>query len=141
QPSMLKLLPKKRSTRILVLSCSAAGLIAASIFGYRLVLKPLYRVCREKRANSIAREHLEKGDYTAAITAARKAIQYNPANANAWKLAVDIATKQESPHLFVYQQGLANAAPTLENRLEFIRVAIKYRAYQQAQDVINKIGT
>jgi Uncharacterized enzyme of heme biosynthesis len=138
---MLKLLPKKRSTRILVLSCSAAGLIAASIVGYRLVLKPGYREWREKRANSIAREHLEKGDYTAAITAARKAIQYNPANANAWKLAVDIATKQESPHLFVYQQGLANAAPTLENRLEFIRVAIKYRAYQQAQDVINKIGT
>ncbi len=138
---MLKFLPRKRSTRIIVLAWTAVGLIAAGVVGYHYVLKPGYREWREKRANSIAREHLEKGDYASAITAARKAIQYNPANANAWKLAVEIAEKQESPHVFVYQQGLANASPTLENRLEFIRVAIKHRAFTQAQDTINKIGS
>ena len=137
---MLKFLPKKRSTRVIVLLWSAAFLVAIAIAGYYYFAKPAYKTWREKRANSIAREHLSQGDYPAALAAARKALQYNRANVDAWKLAVEITEKQESPQVFVYQQGLAGVEPTLENKLKFIRVAVKYGAYPQALEAINKMG-
>jgi hypothetical protein len=137
---MLKFLPKKRSTRVIVLIWAAVGLAVIAGVGYKYVAKPGYKNWREKRANSIAREHLKNGDYPAALAAARKALQYNQSNVDAWRLAVEITEKQDSPQTFVYQQGLAGVEPTLENKLKFIRVAVKYRAYPQALDAINKMG-
>jgi cellulose synthase operon protein C len=137
---MIKFLPKKRSTRIIVLIWTIVGLAVIAVFGYHYVAKPGYKNWREKRANSIARDHLSKGDYPAALAAARKALQYNQSNVDAWKLAVEITEKQDSPQVFVYQQGLAGVEPTLENKLKFIRTAVKYRAYPQALEAINKMG-
>jgi hypothetical protein len=137
---MFKLLPKKRSTRLIVLIWTAVALVALAIVGYHYVAKPSYKNWREKRANSIARQHLKAGDYPAALVAVRKAIQYNPSNVDAWKLAVEITEKQDSPQSFAFLQGLASVQPTLENRLRFIHTAIKYHGYAQAMDVINKVG-
>jgi hypothetical protein len=138
---MLKLLPKKRSTRIIVFIWAAVLLLVVAGVSYKYFAKPAYKNWREKRANNIAREHLAAGDYPAALAAARKAIQYNQANVDAWRLAVEITEKQDSPQSFVYQQGLAGVEPTLQNKLKFIRTAIKYNAYPQAIEAINKMGS
>ncbi|ATC63275.1 hypothetical protein CMV30_04510 [Nibricoccus aquaticus] len=137
---MLKLLPKKRSTRVIVFIWAAVLMVVIAGVSYKYFAKPAYKNWREKRANNIAREHLAAGDYPAALAAARKAIQYNQSNVDAWRLAVEITEKQDSSQVFVYQQGLAGVEPTLENKLKFIRVAVKYNAYPQALDAINKVG-
>ncbi|MGC4071998.1 MAG: hypothetical protein QM760_05685 [Nibricoccus sp.] len=137
---MLKFLPKKRSTRAVIYLCAAVFLLGLSIVCYVYFGKPAYKNWREKRANNIAREHLSQGDYPAALAAVRKAIQYNTSNVDAWKLAVEITEKQNSPQVFVYQQGLAGVQPTLENKLKFIRIAVKFGAYPQALEAINKMG-
>ncbi len=137
---MLKFLPKKRSTRVIVLLWSAVLMVAVGIAGYYYFAKPAYKSWREKRANNIAREHLAAGDYPAALAAARKAIQYNQSNVDAWRLAVEITEKQDSSQAYVYQEGLARVEPTLENKLKFIRTAVKYGAYPQALAAVNKVG-
>jgi hypothetical protein len=138
---MFKFLPKKRSTRVILFIWSAVLLVAIGIAGYYYFAKPAYKTWREKRANNIAREHLATGDYPAALAAARKAIQYNQSNVDAWRLAVEITEKQESSQAYVYQEGLARVEPTLDNKLKFIRTAVKYGAYPQALAAVNKVGS
>lgn len=137
---MLKFLPKKRSTRVIILIWAAVLMGALGVVSYHYFAKPAYKNWREKRANNIAREHFVNGDYPSALAAVRKAIQYNQSNVDAWRLAVEITEKQNSPQAYVYQQGLASVEPTLANKLKFIRTAVKYNAYPQAMEAINKIG-
>ncbi|PTY05459.1 hypothetical protein DB347_13845 [Opitutaceae bacterium EW11] len=100
----------------------------------------MFKSWRERRANNVAREYFQKGDYPNAILAVRKTLQYNQMNVEAWRLAVEISEKQGTSDVIFYQQHLANVQPTFENRLKFIQLAVKYRAFREAEAVIDKVG-
>jgi len=137
---MLKFLPKRRINRLIFIACALVVLAGVGLAGAKWIAWPYFKTWRENRANSVAREFFKQDDYPNALVAVRKTLQYNQANVEAWKLAVEITEKQQSPQTFVYQQGLTNVQPTLENKLKLVRVAVKHRAYPQALDAINKVG-
>jgi cellulose synthase operon protein C len=137
---MPTLLPKKRSTRITVIVVALAVLLGGGYAGAKWIAWPYFKAWRENRANNVARELFEKGDYTNALVAARKTLEYNQMNVEAWKLAVEITEKQNSPEAVFWQMRLANVQPTLENKLKQIRLAVKHNAYAQAFDAVSKMG-
>jgi cellulose synthase operon protein C len=133
-------LPKNRNSRLAVIAAAVVLIVAIGVAGALLVAKPMYKSWREKRANNVAREFLQKGDYPNAMLAVRKTLGYNQNNIDAWKLAVEISEKQGTPDVIFYQQHLSNAEPTFANRLKHIQLAVKFHAYKEAEATIEKVG-
>lgn len=136
----MKILPRNRRARVFAI---VGALIVFLGVGYLLawhVARPFYKSWREKRANEVAREYLQKGDYPNAILAVRKTLQYNKTNIEAWKLAVEITEKQGVQDVVFYQLQLANVQPTFENRLKALQVAVKYNDFRDADSIISKVG-
>lgn len=136
----MKILPRNRSLRITVIVVAVVAFLGVGAVGARHILIPYLKSWREKRANDVARDYLQKGDYPNAILAVRKTLSYNQNNIDAWKLAVEITEKQNVPDVVFYQQHLAGLNPTFENRLKAIQVAVKYHAYREAETLIGQIG-
>lgn len=137
---MKKILPRQRTLRILTLIGALILFLGIGYAGARHIAWPWYKAWREDRANNIARDYFAKGDYPNALVAVRKTLGYNPYNTEAWKLAVEITEKQNSPQVIYYQQRLATVQPTLENKLKHLRLAVKYHAYTNALETIEKSG-
>lgn len=136
----MKLLPRNPSLRIAVILGALVLFLGIGYVGAKFVAWPYFKSWREKRANNVARDFLEKGDYPNAIMAVRKTLGYNQNNIDAWKLAVAITEKQNIPDVVFYQQHLANVQPTFENRLKAIQLAVKYSAFKDAENIMAKIG-
>lgn len=136
----MKILPRNRSARVAVIIGALVAIVVIGLVGAWYVARPAYKSWREKRANEVARDFLQKGDYPNAILAVRKTLGYNQMNVDAWKLAVEITEKQNVPDIVFYQQHLADLQPTFENRLKAIQVAVKFRDYRDALTMIGKIG-
>lgn len=136
----MKILPRNRSLRIFVILVALVLFLGIGYVGARHVVWPYFKSWREKRANDVARDYLQKSDFPNAILAVRKTLSYNQNNVDAWRLAVEITEKQNVPDVVFYQQHLAGLDPTFENRLKAIQVAVKYHAYREAETMIAKIG-
>lgn len=137
---MPKLLPRNRNLRLVVILGALVVVLAIGYAGAMWIAKPMFKSWRERRANEVAREYFQKADYPNAILAVRKTLQYNQMNIEAWRLAVEITEKQGTSDVIFYQQHLANVQPTFENRLKFIQLAVKFRAYREAEAMIGKVG-
>ena len=137
---MPKLLPRNRSARIIVILVAITVVLVGGLALAWKVGRPAFKNFRERRANAVAREALQRGDYTTALLAVRKTLSYNQMNVDAWRLGVEITEKQNSSDIVLYQQRLANAQPTFENRLKFVQLALKYHAYNEADAMIKKVG-
>src|SRR5947208_1792538 len=137
---MINLLPKNRKLRVpFILAVLVIVLVGGAAMA-KWVVRPRFLVWREKRSNEVARDLFTKGDLNGAILAVRKGVTYNPRNADAWRLGVEIAEKQNSQEVVFYQQHLAEAQPTLENKIKFIRLAVKYNAYTLASEAVARVG-
>jgi cellulose synthase operon protein C len=137
---MPKFLPKNRRLRIVVILVAIAAFFGVGAAGAWWIARPLYKNWREERANQVARDFFQKGDYPNALLAVRKTLGYNQLNVDAWRLAVEITEKQGTPEVIFYQQHLANVQPTFENRLKHLQLAVKFHAYKEAEATISKIG-
>jgi hypothetical protein len=137
---MPSFLPKNRRVRVAVILGALVVLLGIGYAGAKWIAWPMFKTYREKRANDVAREAFERGDMPNALLAVRKTLGYNQLNSEAWRLAVEITEKQGTPDVVYYQQQLANVQPTLENRLKFLTLAIKFNAYREADAMITKIG-
>jgi len=118
---MPKLLPRNPSARLAVIVVLIVVVIGGGALLAWRVGRPAFKNFRERRANAVAREALQKGDYTNALLAVRKTLSYNQMNVDAWRLGVEITEKQNSQDVVLYQQRLANAQPTFENRLKLLQ--------------------
>jgi Tfp pilus assembly protein PilF len=137
---MPKLLPRSPTARLAIIVAAVVVFFGGGYLGARYVAWPVFKNYREKRANQVARDAYQKADYGNALLAVRKTLSYNQNNADAWRLAVEITEKQNSSDVVYYQKNLANVQPTFENQLKLLRVAVKYHALREADQVIDKIG-
>src|SRR4051794_30622061 len=101
---MPKLLPKNRRLRLPVILVAILLFLGVGYAGARWVGVPYFKAWREKRANQVARDYFQRGDYPNALLAVRKSLGYNQQNSESWRLAVEITEKQNSPEIVVYQR-------------------------------------
>ena len=75
---MAKLLPQKTSHRIIVITVAAILFLGGGAAGARWIAWPYFKAWREARANSVARDYYEKGDYANALTFFEEALRLDP---------------------------------------------------------------
>jgi len=118
--------PASRTKRWLLGGLLAAVLLGAGFTGARHYAWPAVKAWRVQRMNRDARAFLAAGDLSNALLAARRSLQSSTHNAEAWHIAAAAAKGRESTDAVSYQDGLCREEPTLENRLELIRLALHF---------------
>jgi tetratricopeptide (TPR) repeat protein len=102
------------------------ALITAVYFSGRYYFWPEFKAWRIERMNSEASAYLAAGDYANAVLMARKSLQSSSRNATAWRIAAAAADARQQPEALWYQDNLCREQPTVENHLEFIRMAVQF---------------
>lgn len=110
--------------RAIAITIAVVGALALGVW----VGRPLYRQAKERRAITQARAFLERGDWTNALLCARQALAVNPTNLAACELMAGFAEWRRSPYALLWRKRLADAAPTLTNRLALAACALRFEA-------------
>jgi len=108
-----------------------AGLLAVPLLGGGYYLArhqawPAVKAWRTGRMNRDARAFLTAGDPANALLTARKSLQSSTRNPEAWRIAVAASLARSRPEAVWYQDSLAREDPTRENRLELMRLALRF---------------
>lgn len=131
----------KSTQKIVLLSLAIALPVLGG--GYLLakkVLWPHYKEYRAARFERSAREFLDQGDYDNAMLFVRKNLAANQQSIPNWRLAAEIAEKRQSPQALYFRRRLALLEPTLENRLQLIRLALDLNATAEAAEAVAGAG-
>ena len=104
--------------------------------------RPAYRQMKEHRAMTLAREFLQKGDFTNALLSVRRALQANAGNVEACAMMADFAEQGRSPYAVVWRRRVAELAPTLTNRLVLAACALRFEAppFPLAEKTLKEVG-
>jgi Flp pilus assembly protein TadD len=104
----------------------AAAVLGAGYYGLRHYAWPAVKAWRIARMNREAGAFLASGDLANALLTARKSLQSTTQNAAAWRIAAAAAAARHQPDAVSYQDSLCREEPTKENRLELIRLALRF---------------
>lgn len=96
------------------------AMVSAWLYG-----RPIYHRLREQHFLSNAQDCQAKGDLRQAAISARQAIRENQKNVAAWRILADIAAKAGLPTELEWRQRIVSIDPSLENRLDLIKCAIR----------------
>lgn len=125
-----------RILRIIVISAVAlAALIALGIFANRL-----YQKWQPERLAKQARLAIERGDYPSAAVLTQRALNLNSDNAEACRVAAELADKARSPEAIGWWERVTNLSPnSTSDALALARTAIRVGALAKAQQVLEKL--
>ncbi|MBC8041326.1 MAG: hypothetical protein H7Y06_12345 [Opitutaceae bacterium] len=101
----------------------SGGLYAARTFAW-----PAFKAARVDGMNRDAAAFLAADDSANALLTARKSLKSTNQNPEAWRIAAAAATARNQPDAVWYQDNLCRESPTLENRLELLRLALRFEA-------------
>jgi tetratricopeptide (TPR) repeat protein len=90
--------------------------------------RPIYLKYKEHKFVSMAHFFKDKGDDAKAVICARKAVFYNPTNAEACGVLAELADRTQSPQALIWQSRLIELSPTSDNRLKLVNYALRYEA-------------
>lgn len=127
----MKMLTTKTKIRWAI-AVAAAVLLGLGYAGARHWAWPALKAHRIARMNGQAAAFLAAGDLPNAMLMARRSLQSSMANAPAWRLAAQTATARDSAESVGYQDYLSQLEPTRENRLELMRLGVRYNALANA---------
>ena len=100
---------------------------------------PAYKAWREEKLARMTKEFMAQGDYDNALLTARQALRKNQRNLAHWRLAAE-AARASSPDVIYYQKNIAQLDKTLASQLELLRLALEYRSYRDALDIVTTIN-
>jgi hypothetical protein len=90
--------------------------------------RPACRRHKESRTSAAAQRYMAQRDYRNASLSARQALAVNPGNPEACRVMAELAEMTRSPLALDWRRRLAEAAPTLQNKLDLASVAIRLQA-------------
>jgi predicted Zn-dependent protease len=96
------------------------GLLGLWFYG-----RPAYRHHQETRSAQQSRRFMAKGDYPNASLSARLALQRNPRNVEACRVTAELAELSRSPSALDWRRRVAEAEPTIENKLMLASTAMR----------------
>src|SRR6266536_2847911 len=106
-----------------IIAVAVAAAIAA--VGIWFVGWPAYRQRQERRAVGQAAQFMAKGDWRNASLSARQALQINPRNLEACRIMAELSELSRSPGALDWRRRIAEAAPTIENKLRLAAAAMR----------------
>lgn len=116
----------KRWKRWLLGSLLAVALLGGGYYVARHLAWPAFKDWRIARMNRDGRAFLAAGDPANALLTARKSLQSSTRNPEGWRLAVASSLARSRPEAVWYQENLSKEEPTRENRLELMRLALRF---------------
>ena len=87
-----------------------------------------YRQLKENQALKIAQKAFAKSDYRNAALSAQQVLQLNPTNTAACQLMAELANLANSPTTLDWRKRVAEAAPSIENKLLLAEAALRYQS-------------
>ncbi|MBC8009258.1 MAG: CDC27 family protein [Burkholderiales bacterium] len=126
--------------RRILLALAAVGVLAGGAFAAREYAWPAFKAARVDRMNRDAAEFLAADDLANALLVARKSLRSSTANPEAWRVAAAAAIAGGRPDAVWYQENLCREAPTRENRLEFLRLALHHKVPAYALGMIETMA-
>lgn len=117
---------KTSGKRWLLGGLAAVIVVVGAAYGARELAWPALKSWRVDRMNRDARAFLVAGDPANALLTARKSLQSTNRNPAAWRIAVEASAARDRPDALWYQENLCREEPTLENRLELLRLALRF---------------
>src|SRR5437016_3294573 len=95
----------------------AAIAVVIAALGLWFVGWPAWQRHQERRAVEQAVQFMAKGDRRNASLSARQALQVNPRNLEACRIMAELNELSHSPGALDWRRRIAEAAPTIENKL------------------------
>jgi len=111
-------------------------LLISSRAGWRL-----YKNYSERHAARLAREYLAQGNYRNARLSARKTLQLDPTNVPACRVMAALAGLAHSPAALDWLQCIAQAEPSVENKLQMAAAGLLYQnpPYPMATRILDEL--
>lgn len=103
-----------------------AGLIILAATGW--FGRTYYHQYKEKHSVSQARAFLASGDYRNALLSARQTLLLNPTNVAACRVMVALGELSHSPAVLDWLRQIAQAEPTIENKLLLASSGLRYQS-------------
>ncbi len=119
-----------------------ASVVAVLLFlGLWFFGRPAYLRHQETQAIKQAREYLVQRDYRNASLCARQALRTNPRDLEASRIMADLAEKAHSPAVLDWRRRIADAAPTIENKLMLASSALRVQGppYPLAAQILDEL--
>jgi Flp pilus assembly protein TadD len=123
-----------------IIGLAAVVILVGGLYAARTFVWPAVKAARVDGMNRDAAAFLAAGDPGNALLTARKSLKSTTQNAEAWRIAAAAATARGQPDAVWYQENLCKEAPTLENRLEFLRLALRFDAAGYAATMIETMA-
>lgn len=89
--------------------------------------RAVYRNFAEKHDQAQAEAFMSHRDFRAAVLSARQTLSINPGNLSACRIMAQIADLSGSPSAVEWQQKIAVAQPSVENKLQLASLALRYQ--------------
>ncbi len=87
-----------------------------------------YRKLKEHQALATAQAAFAKGDYRSAVLSAQQVLQLNPTNIANCELMAQLADLAKSPTTLDWRKKVADATPSIENKLLLAEAALRYQS-------------
>ena len=87
-----------------------------------------YRLLKEQQALTTAQAAFAKGDYRSAVLSAQQVLELNPTNTAMCELMAQLADLAKSPTTLDWRKKVAEAVPTVENKLVLAETAMRYQS-------------
>ncbi|MEI8045266.1 MAG: hypothetical protein WCL11_27890, partial [Verrucomicrobiota bacterium] len=104
----------------------AVGVIVVGLLvGLWFFGRPAYGRHQEKRYARQAREFMVKRDFRNASLSAQQALRWNPKNVEACRVSAELADLSRSPNALDWRRRIAEADPTIQNKLLLATTALR----------------
>lgn len=133
----MKTTPRRR---LVLISLAVVTVLIAGAFVGRAVAWPAYKRSRVAALNADALAFLDASDPANALLVARKSLRSTTQNPEAWRIAAIAAAQRERADAVWYQDNLCREQPTVENRLELLRLALRFNAPGLALDAVDALA-
>src|SRR5258708_6251704 len=118
----------------------AAAVVVFVLISSKDNLTGIYRNWRQQRSIGEAKEFIKNDDSNNALLAVQVAVQANPQNPAAWKVAADfLENAGVSDAVRIRQQILASEPNVLANRIALAATALRFQNLSIAEDALNSV--
>ena len=125
-----------RFRRLLISIVLLALLFMAGVVGWRK-----FKVFREHRMVDRARALIEKKDYSEAMLSIRRALQLNPRDLNANKMALELTEVANSKEALYWHRVVSELEPDkLENHLGLVNCALRSNELEIANQALDRVS-
>jgi predicted Zn-dependent protease len=123
-----------------IIGLLAAVVLAGGVYATRTFAWPAIKAARVNGMNRDAAAFLASDDPANALLTARKSLKSTIQNPEAWRIAATAATVRNQPDAVWYQDNLCRESPSLENRIELLRLSLRFNATDYAAAMIDTMA-